>query len=181
MKLATVAALAAVACPMAVAQNFPPIPEPWDKPMTPRMHELVGRLQDLGLLARYDFSRQFSGPPPQVTYTSDCSKGLMLASATLAFTDSMPEDPFVRGWIENLPLVESLLKELYGDMPKYATDLVKTITLIKERCVRIGRPIDESPYQRFSDVPMGHWADDAIHRLRELGIVKGYSDNTFRM
>lgn len=33
----------------------------------------------------------------------------------------------------------------------------------------------------FSDVPQGHWAYDAVSKLVNKGIVKGYPDNTFKV
>ena len=32
----------------------------------------------------------------------------------------------------------------------------------------------------FPDVPVGHWAGDAVARIAELGIVIGFPDGTFR-
>jgi hypothetical protein len=53
------------------------------------------------------------------------------------------------------------------------------VEIIKQGLAKAGIMVDD-PYARFSDVPKGYWADEAIHRMRELGIVKGYPDNTFR-
>lgn len=33
--------------------------------------------------------------------------------------------------------------------------------------------------ERFSDVPAGHWADSAVHALRELGVTDGIGGNRF--
>ena len=33
---------------------------------------------------------------------------------------------------------------------------------------------------RYSDVPEGHWASEAVERLTSLGILTGYPDSTFR-
>ncbi len=32
----------------------------------------------------------------------------------------------------------------------------------------------------FKDVPKEHWAAESVDKLAEIGIVKGYPDNTFR-
>ena len=34
--------------------------------------------------------------------------------------------------------------------------------------------------ERYSDVPVGHWAGEAVERLTRLGILTGYPDDTFR-
>ena len=38
---------------------------------------------------------------------------------------------------------------------------------------------DMNGIQRFNDVPTGHWADETVHRARQLGITDGLGDNQF--
>lgn len=45
---------------------------------------------------------------------------------------------------------------------------------------RLGIGRVNSIFDRFSDVPQGHWADDAFHNLRKAGILVGFPDNTIR-
>jgi hypothetical protein len=172
--------VAVVVCTSAIAgaQNFPEIPPNWLQPMTPRMIELSERLQQTGLVHRYP--HQELGRPFPSDLSHECWQNLALVSATLAVSTDKPLDAWTLAWIESVPLVETLLKEIYGDMDRYAPFLVKTIANIKDRCAKLGIPIDSSRFQRFSDVPVGHWADEAIHILRETGIIRGFPDNTFR-
>lgn len=177
MRTATIVGLF-FACASASAQNFPDIPDNWLAPMTPRMIELSGRLQQTGLVHRYP--SQKPGRPFASDLVQECWQNLALVSARLAVAETKPTDEHTLRWIENLPLVEALLKELYGDIDHHAPFVTKTITKIKDRCTKLGIEIDSTRFQRFSDVPKGHWADEAIHRMREIGIVRGYPGNTFR-
>ncbi len=35
--------------------------------------------------------------------------------------------------------------------------------------------------QTFKDVPINHWAYDAVERLSKIGIIRGISDGTLRL
>ena len=43
--------------------------------------------------------------------------------------------------------------------------------------VAVAAPAFANP---FSDVPMNHWAYDAVETLAAKGILEGYPDDTFR-
>ncbi|MEX2243303.1 MAG: S-layer homology domain-containing protein [Fimbriimonadaceae bacterium] len=178
MKLAAVAALVALACPMAVAQNFPEIPDNYSPFSTPRKIELLQRMFDLGMLDH----KTFAPSSPRVVIDADatCQSHLALVSLQLGLTPNFPDGYALRDWVWNLPLVEAFLAEVYGGREKLPTGIATTIASIRERAKRHDLDINDAAYQRFSDVPKGHWADEAIHRMRELGILKGYPDNTFR-
>jgi hypothetical protein len=72
-------------------------------------------------------------------------------------------------------LGEALAPELAAIEPNYKT----RVESIKQNLAKRGI-IVEDPYAHFADVPENHWASDAIHNLRKLGILRGYPDNTFR-
>lgn len=40
-------------------------------------------------------------------------------------------------------------------------------------------PVGAEGMERFSDIPVGHWADDAVHQLRLKGITDGIGNNQF--
>jgi len=178
MKFATVAALFALACPMAVAQNFPEIPDSYSPFPTPRKIELLQRMFDLGMLDRKEFAP--SAPRFVIDADAACQSYLAIVSLQLGLTPSFPERYGLRDWVWNLPLVEAFLAEVYGGRENFPKRTATTIALIRERAKLHNLEINDDAYTRFSDVPKGHWADEAIHRMRELGIVKGYPDNTFR-
>lgn len=84
----------------------------------------------------------------------------------------------VRFWIYRW-----LRDELGPELAEIGVDLADydaRVEAIKFRLAMRGI-IVEDPYARFLDVPKGHWADEAIHSLRRAGIIRGYSDNTFRL
>lgn len=76
-------------------------------------------------------------------------------------------------WLRQQLETEMLLIEYNLD------DYDARVEAIKQNLAKRGI-IVEDPYARFSDVPEGHWADEAIHNLRKLGILRGYPDNTFK-
>jgi hypothetical protein len=178
MKLATFAALVALACPMAVAQNFPMIPDNYSPLPTPRKIELLQRMFDLGMLDRNEFAP--SSPRVVLDAEAACQSHLALVSLQLGLSPSFPKGYGLRDWVWHLALVEAFLAEVHGGRENFPTGIATTIASIRERAKLHNLDIREAAYQRFSDVPKGHWADEAIHRMRELGIVKGYPDNTFR-
>jgi hypothetical protein len=178
MKLAAVAALVALACPMAEAQNFPDIPQNHWATLTPRKVELIQRMFDFGMLDRGRFS--LHAPRIVIDVDAECQSHLALASIQLGRIPGFHRRYGLDVWVWNLPLVEAFLFEVYGGKESIPKDAAANIALIRERARLNYLEINEAAYQRFSDVPKGHWADEAIHRMRELGIVKGYPDNTFR-
>jgi len=178
MKLATVSALVALACPMAVAQNFPEIPDNYSAFPTPRKIELIQRMLDFGMLDRGRFS--LHSPRIVIDVDAECQNYLALASIQLGNIPGFHRRYGLDAWVWNLPLVEAFLFEVYGSNESIPKDADANIKLIRERARLHYIEINDDAYTRFSDVPKGHWADEAIHRMRELGIVKGYPDNTFR-
>jgi hypothetical protein len=94
--------------------------------------------------------------------------------------DKLKQDQWIDGilghefWMFKF-LGEQLAPELAAIEPNYDA----RVEAIKQGLAKRGI-IVEDPYARFSDVPEGHWADEAIHNLRKLGILRGYPDNTFR-
>jgi hypothetical protein len=70
----------------------------------------------------------------------------------------------------------------FSDELGQATDLddyKARVLKLKQGFAKAGIQINDR-YANFADVPENHWADDAIHNLRKLGILRGYPDNTFR-
>jgi hypothetical protein len=85
-------------------------------------------------------------------------------------------------WRDSFWMFKWLGKKLSSELIEIGVDLNEydaRVEKIKQGLAKAGIIVDD-PYARFSDVPKGHWADEAIHRMRELGIVKGYPDNTYR-
>ncbi len=46
-------------------------------------------------------------------------------------------------------------------------------------CLTVPVHIVNGSNERFSDVPLGHWADQYVHKLKALGITKGKNSNAF--
>jgi hypothetical protein len=85
-------------------------------------------------------------------------------------------------WMDSFWMFKWLGKTLSSELIEIGVGLNEydaRVEKIKQRLVKVGIMVDD-PYARFSDVPKGHWADEAIHNMRELGILRGYPDNTFR-
>ena len=77
-------------------------------------------------------------------------------------------------------LVREFRTELLGigvDYEEYWDLLSLLKTTLAEKGIELRDPYNE----RFTDVPEGHWADEAIHNLRRAGVLYGYPDGTFRL
>lgn len=120
------------------------------------------------------------GPGRTVTAVAACETYLSLIAIQLGQITRFWEGYGLSDWVWHLPLVEAFLAETYGSIEQIPEDTKRNITLIRERARRHGLSINDAAMTRFSDVPVGHWADEAIHKMRMLGIVRGYPDNTFR-
>jgi hypothetical protein len=82
-------------------------------------------------------------------------------------------------WRDEFWILKWLGEKLAPELAKLGNDYNARVEVIKQGLAKHGI-IVEDPYARFSDVPKGHWADEAIHSLRRAGIIRGYPDNTFR-
>jgi hypothetical protein len=176
MKLATVAALIALVCPLAAAQNFPPIADM--PPLSERGKELLQRIIDKRMIEERVFP--LNNPRRELDAIIACERYVALVSLQLGHVPGFHDGYGLSGWVWNLPLIEEFMSESYGGTEKVPKNVAANFALIRERAKLHDLEINDTAYTRFSDVPKGHWADEAIHRLRELGIVKGYTDNTFR-
>lgn len=93
------------------------------------------------------------------------------------------DDPSSRGkwrdrfWIFKW-LGETLFQEL-TDQGVSMSDYYAMVEEVKQGLAKAGIVVND-PFVRFSDVPKGHWADEAIHSLRRAGVLTGYPDITFR-
>ena len=171
--------LALVAPVLAGAQNFPDIPEVhfWSAVPT-RAQELMRVAFEQRLLSKSLYSNL---EPYQVgmKLEFDITNHLRLASVYLGVDERALWRNELGHWLSNLSLAEALLAECWGGIEKIPKDMKETIATIRSRAAKHGYQIDER-FRRFSDVPNGHWADDAIHNLRRAGIVTGFPDNTYR-
>ena len=74
-----------------------------------------------------------------------------------------------------------------GGKIEKATDSDKNVTITVtdkdgEVLAKVSIPAKVSaPATRFVDVPVGHWADESIHRLAGMGLVNGVGGNIFNM
>jgi len=84
-------------------------------------------------------------------------------------------------WRERFWLFKWFRLELAPELAKFVDlDAYDTrVERVKQGLARVGIAVNDR-YARFSDVPAGHWADEAIHKLRKAGVLRGYPDNTFR-
>jgi hypothetical protein len=80
------------------------------------------------------------------------------------------------------PLVEGLLHDLgieleYLGLSKstVASQIVET----ERAYAAMGVTLQRSAGGRFSDLPVGHWAEKEVLALRRLGLLNGYPDGTF--
>ena len=93
-------------------------------------------------------------------------------------------DPGLRRKIaENFWRLEFLVRTFYPEMMSFGVKdqfLWDGLALLKKRFTDLGIVLRDPFNERFTDVPEGHWADEAIHNLRRNGIVYGYPDGRFR-
>lgn len=84
--------------------------------------------------------------------------------------------------------VARLVQEFSPEIRQWGSQAKEMLTLADE-CKPIARQIVQLCDARlkalgaaplFSDVPFDHWAFDAVHNLRDLGILTGYPDGTFK-
>lgn len=67
------------------------------------------------------------------------------------------------------------LGQLGVDVPHYEAKLNRALNSLRTASL----PKKGEAFTRFPDVPTKHWADEAVHNLRQEGILWGYSDGTF--
>lgn len=171
--------LALVAPMWAHAQNFPDVPEVhfWSA-VPPNAQALMNVAFEKRLLSKSDFS-QLEPYRVGIKLETDITNHLRLVSVFLGVVEGAPRGNERGVWLRNLSLAEALLAECWGGIGKIPADMKETIATMRFRAAKHGYQIDER-FRRFSDVPAGHWADQAIHNLRRAGIVTGFPDNTFR-
>lgn len=86
-------------------------------------------------------------------------------------------------WQMQLPAAEVLYQDLLkfpGDATDSFKELSETFVEIRANFAKLGMPVDENRFERFTDLECGHWANLAIKRMRDRGILRGYPDDTFR-
>ena len=82
-----------------------------------------------------------------------------------------------------MPIVELLFERLYKATGESSGDfkvLRQSIDFINLRFAEWGMTVDENRFEPFTDREPCHWANLAIKRMRDRGILRGYPDNTFR-
>ena len=161
---------------LASAQNFPEVPP--NLVQTKRSEELLQIMRAKWLISERVFP--LDGPARTVTAVAACETYLSLIAVQLGQIPEFRDRYAFSDWVWHLPLVEAFLAETYASVEQIPEDTKRNIGLIRERARRHGLDINDAAMGRFSDVPVGHWADEAIHNMRMLGIVRGYPDNTFR-
>ena len=79
--------------------------------------------------------------------------------------------------------VEFLMREFAWELAGIGADLEEMwskLSKVRESYTDLGIELRDPYNERFTDVPDGHWADEAIHNLRRAGILYGYPDGTYR-
>jgi hypothetical protein len=89
----------------------------------------------------------------------------------------------IRSWVPALKDLEKLastysaelksldVPQVQHDSEGFAKEVRRWAKLIAKLPTRV---------ERFSDIPRGHWADEAIHALRRAGVLEGYPAGKFR-
>lgn len=175
---------------LARAQNFPDLPlDHWvNAAWTPRALELTAILADAGLVQRPSLGDSFSHDKfwQRAEVSKELQNHMRLLQVYLAVVPRSDEEhggAWLAGWQRHLPVVEEVFKEMFGDWYKSVegkSEMKDAIRVIKERFAERGTPVDEHRFEPFSDLQPGHWANHAIIRMRERGILNGYPDNTFQ-
>ena len=183
-------AFAAFVPSLARAQNFPDIPDNhWlHLNLSPRALALSNILADAGLIERRS-SRASTGhyfySQGSVLF-QELEYQMLLLRVYLGVVPKSDDEfggEWLAGWQRQLPVGDALFGELLGDRYKAAdgkSEMKETIRVIKSRFAERGTPVDEHRFEPFSDLVPCHWANHAIIRMRERGILNGYPDNTFR-
>lgn len=98
-------------------------------------------------------------------------------------TDERLKDQALRRKIaENFWRLELLIRTFYPEMIGFGVkdqDLWDNLALLKKRFTDLGIVLRDPYTERFTDVPEGHWADEAIHNLRRSGILFGCPGGRF--
>lgn len=185
-------AFAAFVPSLARAQNFPDIPDNhWAYEIflsSPRVFELSKILMDAGLINHRPnlFNSVVTDSNSAWAMRQELDNQMTLLRIYLGVVPRSEGEhgaEWLAGWHRHLPVVERIYTEWASNLKKpldELTEMQKTIKVIKLRFAERGTPVDEHRFEPFSDLPCGHWANDAIIRMREIGVLRGYPDNTFR-
>ena len=88
-----------------------------------------------------------------------------------------------RAWYLQMPIIELMFVRLFkatGESSGEFSELRKSLDSINLRYAERGMPVDENRFERFTDLECGNWANLAIKRMRDRGILRGYPDGTYR-
>ena len=78
--------------------------------------------------------------------------------------------------------LEFLIRTFLPEMISFGVkeqDLWDSLARLKDYYASVGIVLRDPYNERFTDVPEGHWANEAVHNLRRNGIVYGYPDGTY--
>jgi hypothetical protein len=151
----------------------------WDLPPLQRCNFHIAELRDF-LVKGEPLMGERWAPPYSLAEVAVAAWQLVQVAEHVSLEETTADD--AAKWRDRCWIFKWLREQVTVELEDMGVDLADydaCVEAIKQGLAKHGI-IVEDPYARFSDVPEGHWADEAIHNLRKLGILRGYPDNTFR-